>query len=1311
MGKKYNNLISTTAGFNYAAQQPLDDREVVETYSDLTGLVSSNVAYEGMEVYVVEKQKAYKLINTEWKAIATEAYIDTVIPSWVKADTKPTYTAEEVGALPQTTKIPTALSELTDDTTHRVVTDTDKETWNAKSNFSGNYNDLSDKPTLGSMASKNTVEKSDLSDDVQTSLGKADSAIQSIDGLATEDFVTQKIEEASVGGGPVDQTYDATSSNAQSGTAVAGAIDDFKTKFKTINNQSLIGEGDITIGANGVIVVDSTYNPESLNAQSGTAVAEAVSQLDYREDGSVMRYGGEVKSIDDVTRKIYRSDLAGDVLYTSAGALSGYPMENEIWGKYYPEEDKLNFDLWTDFESSDDYLTMPIKPMILPAGIYSKDIFIPLPQEGGVGLYETAYDFAVYVGGYLFNYSSNLDDYTNDYVEVVQDITIDHVIIQPKVFPSSMISGTCNTLFGIMFYRGYIGLDGKFYENVPQNTIVYESGTSMVYLGSTPFSDLVGFTDDARPIRLRGSVLTTADLPRHYDIIFDGIPTINGVKCGIYNDTKGHIGITDVTLTPGDKIVIPIHSREIVSGIYKCENCIKTPMGTLYFRIGELSTEDYIKNDIVKQLEEQTISEIELFSDTTITIDTVSITESLLLSKLIDREVFDYNGTLEHSTKLTPLQRGDLYYVKDIHTYYIYGVTGLYEISNDNITLGTWQPLGSSGDGINQEVIDQLNDKADKDDVYTKTEIDDKFSNVGGNIDTYSKAEINIELDKKADKEDVETELGKVQTATDNANNAADRANDAAKTVSDVIGERTFINSSDFVNGMFALGTGIADSIYWIITPNAIPITKGEKIKIKPNGQKVTLLIESVSDLSTVTTHLSNKSNIVEDTEIVSEYDGFLFVQVSNNGYRIAPETYACEIAIGTTRIETLEDEVGGLKEDVTILEEKIADKRISFSLKQKPFTRIINDCQTTSDWTITNTSADISSVDTTNFIIGTQSLHSDKQMRCIKNTYNLLENDLVVKIKINSIDTNASLYLSIGTTKAPSARGIYELARGLTWTTPNDWQEIAIPYRSHQGTNSTADFSSINDLIFYSFNGEVDWNLQYVGIRPKTMKKGIVTFTFDDGYKSQYTGLKILAEKGITGTLFHIKEATEKNSSGVYLTLPELQELVNYYGTDIEVHGDPSYDQWNETDLVEHWKDSQAWLKENGLGEGKYMAYPNGIFPENVVQLAKGYFDSCRTIIPFIPLESYPVADRYRVRAVSSVGSGSYGVDLIKSYIDKAVASGAWLILVFHKIEDGTGGMYCSETDLKAIADYAIDSGAYIMNYAEVFESGNIML
>lgn len=70
------------------------------------------------------------------------------VHDWAKAETKPTYTHEEVGALSSSTHIPSTLEEMTDDQNHRTVSDIEKETWNNKSEFSGSYNDLTDVPEI-----------------------------------------------------------------------------------------------------------------------------------------------------------------------------------------------------------------------------------------------------------------------------------------------------------------------------------------------------------------------------------------------------------------------------------------------------------------------------------------------------------------------------------------------------------------------------------------------------------------------------------------------------------------------------------------------------------------------------------------------------------------------------------------------------------------------------------------------------------------------------------------------------------------------------------------------------------------------------------------------------------------------------------------------------------------------------------------------------------------------------------------------------------------------------------------------------------
>ena len=103
-------------------------------------------------------------------------------------------------------------------------------------------------------------------------------------GLSSNDFTNEDKEKlySALQNENIDKTYTPTSPNAQSGTAVAEAVSDKQdslvsgTNIKTINNQSILGSGNITIEGGSDVEVDQNYNPTSENAQSGKAVAEAV---------------------------------------------------------------------------------------------------------------------------------------------------------------------------------------------------------------------------------------------------------------------------------------------------------------------------------------------------------------------------------------------------------------------------------------------------------------------------------------------------------------------------------------------------------------------------------------------------------------------------------------------------------------------------------------------------------------------------------------------------------------------------------------------------------------------------------------------------------------------------------------------------------------------------------------------------------------------------------------------------------------------------------------------------------------------------
>lgn len=226
-------------------------------------------------------------------------------------------TVEELLSRP----IPTELSQLNQDSTHRVVTDTEKSTWNAK------YS----KPSGG-------IPSSDLSNAVKSSLNKADTALQDIpiassetlggikvgtglsieadgtlnsDGLSSVswDDVTDKPEFATVAtsgsyndltnkpsipAAQVNSDWNSTSGvseilnkpdlsnyatqsdlESKQDTLVSG------TNIKTINNESILGSGNITIQGgsdNAVLYTEQSLTSEQ-QAQARTNIGAGTSSL------------------------------------------------------------------------------------------------------------------------------------------------------------------------------------------------------------------------------------------------------------------------------------------------------------------------------------------------------------------------------------------------------------------------------------------------------------------------------------------------------------------------------------------------------------------------------------------------------------------------------------------------------------------------------------------------------------------------------------------------------------------------------------------------------------------------------------------------------------------------------------------------------------------------------------------------------------------------------------------------------------------------------------------------------------------------
>ena len=118
-----------------------DDDALSLAYSSLVNTFDINSkTKDGFKVQINSKEVATKdMIPTVNNATLTIQKNGTNVA---------TFTANASSNATANITVPTALSEMTQSASYRTVTDTEKSTWNAKSNFSGSYTDLTNKPTI-----------------------------------------------------------------------------------------------------------------------------------------------------------------------------------------------------------------------------------------------------------------------------------------------------------------------------------------------------------------------------------------------------------------------------------------------------------------------------------------------------------------------------------------------------------------------------------------------------------------------------------------------------------------------------------------------------------------------------------------------------------------------------------------------------------------------------------------------------------------------------------------------------------------------------------------------------------------------------------------------------------------------------------------------------------------------------------------------------------------------------------------------------------------------------------------------------------
>lgn len=210
------------------------------------------------------------------------------------------------------------------------------------------------------------------------------------------------------------------------------------------------------------------------------------------------------------------------------------------------------------------------------------------------------------------------------------------------------------------------------------------------------------------------------------------------------------------------------------------------------------------------------------------------------------------------------------------------------------------------------------------------------------------------------------------------------------------------------------------------------------------------------------------------------------------------------------------------------------------------------------------------------------------------------------------------------------------------------------------------------------------------------SLKGGLVSLNFDDGFESAYKlALPIIEKDGFKTTQYIV---TNYIGMPGYVTKDQVLEMYkngNEIGahTRNHVHLSSVSPEKAKNEILGSKQD----LEKMGI-EPVTFAYPYGDYNDSVVkEVEDAGFISARTTKPEFNDQSSDkfLLKRQRVEQTTTFGE-------IKKAIDDSYDQNKWLILVFHRIDDGNNPVSVSSGLVRQIADYLVKKGIRVVTNEE---------
>lgn len=302
-------------------------------------------------------------------------------------------------------------------------------------------------------------------------------------------------------------------------------------------------------------------------------------------------------------------------------------------------------------------------------------------------------------------------------------------------------------------------------------------------------------------------------------------------------------------------------------------------------------------------------------------------------------------------------------------------------------------------------------------------------------------------------------------------------------------------------------------------------------------------------------------------------------------------------------------------------------------------------------------------------------------------------DHDVVLWLKITGMANTIDFKFWLGGTSLTNAYvwSLSEAGTSFPFLRDGAWYRITLPLGAATINGTAPDPTTLNSFQIKIYdNGTNPITLQFGGFgytpRQTTFPRGVVTLRFDDLFASTLTkAAPYMAKYGFRATSYVIAETLWNNGSFTgYANLTDAHRLEDQYGWEHSSHaylaavhnqtssqggtGTTGYMAYPAAKQLADMKACRDYLLSQGFRAPEQFAWPQGAWDETARQNAAKVFTSIMTLAHAHD-ETIPVADPTRIRVYAPPNTVT-GAQLTAE-VDKAIAGGEWLIILFHNIID----------------------------------------